>query len=59
MWFLAWCLAADDQCHCGSHYLVQPTISFSLYQRAEYAVDSSITRMTGKSPLAVANSPNS
>lgn len=35
------------------------TISFSLYQRAKYAADSGITRMTGKSPLAMANAPNS
>lgn len=35
------------------------TISFSLYQRAKYSIDRSITQLTGKSPLAVANAPNS
>lgn len=35
------------------------TISFSLYQRAKYAYDASITRITGKSPLAIANAPGS
>lgn len=35
------------------------TISFSLYQRAKYAADKSITKLTGKSPLALANAPNS
>lgn len=35
------------------------TISFSIYQRAKYASDDGIKRMTGKSPLAMANAANS
>jgi solute carrier family 25 carnitine/acylcarnitine transporter 20/29 len=35
------------------------TISFSIYQRAKYASDDAIKRMAGKSPLALANAPNS
>ncbi|KAM0711613.1 hypothetical protein Q7P35_000980 [Cladosporium inversicolor] len=35
------------------------TISFSIYQRAKYTADDGIKRMTGKSPLALANATNS
>lgn len=35
------------------------TISFSLYQKAKYTFDSSITRITGQSPLVIANAPGS
>lgn len=35
------------------------TISFSIYQRAKYASDDAIKKMTGKSPLAMANEANS
>jgi hypothetical protein len=35
------------------------TISFSLYQKTKYAIDRTITEMTGTSPLAVANAPGS
>lgn len=35
------------------------TISFSIYQRAKYAYDRSLTQMTGKSPLVLANAPGS
>jgi hypothetical protein len=35
------------------------TISFSIYQRAKYTADDAIMRMTGKSPLALANATNS
>lgn len=35
------------------------TISFSVYQRAKYAYDRTLTDLTGKSPLAHANAPNS
>lgn len=35
------------------------TISFSLYQRAKYAYDRSITQITGTSPLVTANAPGS
>ena len=35
------------------------TISFSLYQKAKYAYDRSITRITGQSPLQIANAPGS
>ena len=35
------------------------TISFSIYQRAKYAYDRSITELTGKSPLVLANAPGS
>ena len=35
------------------------TISFSVYQRAKYAYDRSLTRMTGQSPLVHANAPGS
>lgn len=35
------------------------TISFSLYQKVKYAIDRSITQMTGESPLKIANAPGS
>ena len=35
------------------------TISFSIYQRAKYTYDRSLTRMTGKSPLVHANEAGS
>jgi len=35
------------------------TVSFSLYQKAKYAYDRSITQMTGQSPLVIANAPGS
>jgi solute carrier family 25 carnitine/acylcarnitine transporter 20/29 len=35
------------------------TISFSIYQRAKYTADDGIKRLTGKSPLALANAANS
>lgn len=35
------------------------TISFSIYQKAKYAYDRSITKMTGQSPLVTANAPGS
>jgi hypothetical protein len=35
------------------------TISFSIYKRAKYTADDAIMRMTGKSPLALANATNS
>ncbi|KAF7185419.1 putative mitochondrial carrier C29A3.11c [Pseudocercospora fuligena] len=35
------------------------TISFSLYQKAKYALDASIYRVTGESPLVTANAPGS
>jgi len=35
------------------------TISFSLYQRTKYAFDRSISRITGHSPLVIANAPGS
>lgn len=35
------------------------TISFSLYQKAKYAYDATITRITGQSPLVIANAPGS
>lgn len=35
------------------------TISFSIYQKVKYAIDSSMKEMTGKSPLEIANAPNS
>ena len=35
------------------------TISFSMYQRAKYAYDRSLTRLTGQSPLVHANAPGS
>lgn len=35
------------------------TISFSIYQRAKYAYDRTITNMIGKSPLVHANAPGS
>ncbi|KAF2480005.1 mitochondrial carrier domain-containing protein [Neohortaea acidophila] len=35
------------------------TISFSVYQRAKYAYDRTITNMTGQSPLVLANAPGS
>lgn len=35
------------------------TVSFSLYQKAKYAYDKSITQMTGQSPLVIANAPGS
>ncbi|WPH01009.1 Hypothetical protein R9X50_00384300 [Acrodontium crateriforme] len=35
------------------------TISFSLYQKAKYAYDRSITQLTGQSPLMTANAPGS
>lgn len=35
------------------------TLSFSIYQRAKYAYDRSLTQMFGKSPLAHANAPGS
>lgn len=35
------------------------TVSFSMYQRAKYAIDRGMTKATGKSPLAMANAPNS
>lgn len=35
------------------------TISFSLYQRAKYAYDKTITQITGSSPLVIANAPGS
>ncbi|KAK5138301.1 hypothetical protein LTR08_003362 [Meristemomyces frigidus] len=35
------------------------TISFSLYQRMKYVLDERITRITGHSPLAIANAPGS
>lgn len=34
------------------------TLSFSIYQKAKYAVDRSMTQQFGKSPLAMANAPN-
>nr|XP_023907949.1 uncharacterized mitochondrial carrier C29A3.11c-like [Quercus suber]POF16500.1 putative mitochondrial carrier c29a3.11c [Quercus suber] len=34
-------------------------VSFSLYQKTKYAYDGYLTRMTGKSPLAIANAPGS
>lgn len=33
------------------------TVSFSIYQRAKYAYDKSLTQMFGKSPLELANAP--
>ena len=35
------------------------TISFSIYQRAKYTYDRSLTQMTGQSPLVLANAPGS
>ena len=35
------------------------TISFSIYQKVKYAIDKSMKEATGKSPLAIANAPNS
>ncbi|EME44818.1 hypothetical protein DOTSEDRAFT_72300 [Dothistroma septosporum NZE10] len=35
------------------------TISFSLYQKTKYALDKSITGLTGQSPLVIANAPGS
>ena len=35
------------------------TISFSIYQRVKYAIDRSMKEVTGKSPLEIANAPNS
>ena len=35
------------------------TISFSIYQRTKYSVDRQIKQATGKSPLEIANAPNS
>jgi hypothetical protein len=35
------------------------TISFSLYQKTKYAIDRTLTEMTGTSPLVVANAPGS
>jgi hypothetical protein len=35
------------------------TISFSIYQRAKYTYDRSLTRMFGQSPLELANAPGS
>nr|POE85589.1 putative mitochondrial carrier c29a3.11c [Quercus suber] len=34
-------------------------VSFSLYQKTKYAYDGYLTRMTGLSPLAIANAPGS
>lgn len=35
------------------------TISFSIYQKAKYSLDTAITKMTGQSPLVIANAPGS
>ncbi|KAK3671847.1 hypothetical protein LTR78_008213 [Recurvomyces mirabilis] len=35
------------------------TISFSIYQKAKYFLDKSITKATGHSPLVIANAPGS
>lgn len=35
------------------------TVSFSIYQRAKYAIDRSLKNMTGQSPLELANAPGS
>ncbi|TKA49197.1 hypothetical protein B0A54_01273 [Friedmanniomyces endolithicus] len=35
------------------------TISFSIYQKTKYFLDRSITKLTGQSPLVIANAPGS